>query len=235
MVRDSSSQRFGERHSFKRMKRHTNANKPSSLHVDFLGLSVEISERVVRAWKKVPEEKRFRYLERTYDAQKNERESKRPTNLQGEQDEGPLFVCTPTGPGTWKVVHGLGLGVLWSDDIKLIQAWRMGDALALRRMAARLLRGAKPKGREQIKDFLLRHWITPEAAWSPLAPNGICLIWLSVGALEELLRKVGLWDAKKTVKALEARITRLKLPKLPKAIVHLKHLQWCQDKRVVVM
>jgi hypothetical protein len=36
------------------MKQRANADKTSSLHVDFLGLTVEISERVVRAWEEVP-------------------------------------------------------------------------------------------------------------------------------------------------------------------------------------
>jgi len=227
-------------------------NKPSSLHVDFLGLTVEISERVLRAWEEIPEKKRFRYLNQTYEAQKNARELERATNLRGrreqhdEQDEGPLFVCIPGESGEWKHHHSRGviwsewkyhsLGVLWSDEVKLIRAWRRGDALALRRMAESLLRGrAKPKRGEQIRDVLLKHWMTVASAGIPLEPNGICLIWFSAGAIEEVLRTAGLCDAGKTLKAFEVRIARLKLPKLPKAIVHLKHLQWCQDKRVVVM
>ena len=213
-------------------------NKASSLHVDFLGLTVEISERVLRAWEEIPEKKRFCYLNQTYEAHRNARELERATNLPGrreqhdEQDEGPLFVCIPTGPGTW-TYHKLG--VLWFDEVKLIWAWRKGDALAVRRMAERLLRKrGKPKREEQIKDVLLKHWMTVAGAGIPLEPNGICLIWLSAGAIEELLRKAGLWDARKTLEALEARISRLKLPKLPKSIVHLKHLHWLRDKSVVI-
>jgi hypothetical protein len=69
--------------------------KASSLHVDFLGLTVEISERVLRAWEEIPEKKRFFYLNQTYAAQRNARELERATNLPGrreqhnEQDEGP--------------------------------------------------------------------------------------------------------------------------------------------------
>jgi hypothetical protein len=62
-------------------------------------------------------------------------------------------------------------------------------------MAERLLGGrGKPKGEEQIKDVLLKHWMTVASAGIPFEPNGICLIWLSAGAIEELLRKAGLWD-----------------------------------------
>jgi hypothetical protein len=62
----------------------------------------------------------------------------------------------------------------------------------------------------------------------------MCLIWLSTGAIEELLRRAGLCDAKKTLKALEARIVRLGLPRLPESIVHLRHLKWDEHDRLVV-
>jgi len=101
-------------------------------------------------------------------------------------------------------------------------------------MAERLLRGrAKPKA-EQIKDILLEHWMTPASAGIPLEPADICLIWLSAGAIEQLLRKAGVYDVGKSVKALEVRIARLTLPRLPKAIVHLKHLHWLSNMYVVI-
>jgi hypothetical protein len=232
VVRSQAIEGCCERHSSERMKQRADANKPSSLHVDFLGLTVEISERVLRAWGEVTEEQRFRYLERTYEAQRNAREVKRHSqHPDDEQDEDELAIVHVLIGSEWKYHR---LGIIRPDEVALISAYRKGDSQTVRRMAERMRKGeATPKRRDQIKDVLLAHWISPQSAGLPLEPDDICLIWFSTGAIEELLRKGGFWEVKKTVKALEARITRLRLPKLPEPIAHLKHLQW-KEKHLIV-
>jgi hypothetical protein len=143
------------------MKQRANADKTSSLHVDFLGLTVEISERVVRAWEEVPEEERFRYLERTYEAQRNAREVRRHSqHPDDEQDEDELAILHVLIGSEWKYHR---LGIIRPDEVDLIRAYRKGDSQTVRRMAERLRKGqATPKRRDQIKDVLLAHWISPQ-------------------------------------------------------------------------
>ena len=62
---------------------------------------------------------------------------------------------------------------------------------------------------------LVREWLNED---------GLCLAWFSIGALEMLLTKAGLWEAGKPVAGIRQRVRRLGLERLRRPIVRTSHV-----------
>ena len=62
---------------------------------------------------------------------------------------------------------------------------------------------------------LVRDWLNED---------GLCLAWFSIGALEMLLTKAGLWEAGKPAAGIRQRVRRLGLERLRRPIVRTSYV-----------
>ena len=190
---------------------------------EFRGLRVEIGPRVQTEWRKVPIAEKSRLLESALAAGKKHDQRFK---------YGPMIKAIEERQ-RGKARHSFSLTAILHrlddhEQIELLDAYNKRDPQALRNIAARWERQKKAadkrqetapeRGREQLHGLD----ITLFCNW--LNEDGLCLAWFSIGALEMLLRKAGLWEAGKTVEGVGQRVLRLGLESLRPAIVHTKHV-----------
>ncbi len=181
--------------------------------VEFHGLRVNISKRVLEAWRKVPIEDEIALLEITSRAMTRFRYAPMRRALEKDIESRKKFRA------------GIGEAYLQKnvsdyDRIQLIHAYDKRDWRAIRRIAAQVEAQEKamvkrPARYQGVEAVLLQDWFNRD---------GLCLAWFSFGALEALLRGATLWPVKGSVKALEKRVLRLGLKPLRPALINTKHL-----------
>ena len=183
---------------------------------EFRGLRVEIGPRVQNEWRKVSIAEESRLLESVLAAWEKHKQR---------------FVYKPISKAIEerqrrRARHAFSITAIWHrlddhEQIELLDAYYKRDPRALRNIASRWER-QKKAAPEREREQLYGLDITLVLEW--LKEDGLCLAWFSAGALKKLLRKAGLWDAKKTVAGVGQRVRRLGLKPLRPAIVHTKHV-----------
>lgn len=194
---------------------------------DFYGLRVEISRRVRSAWRRTPSEEidplwqAYSAVWKQWSSSCRNREIKRLLKKDIEYEERLRSMWT--GP-QWIADCIIPHWVIHREENELLTAYRSQDWQAVERIAQRMKAREKRSGRAEesmcapnVESALMLHW---------LDRDGLCLAWLSVGALEFVLRAAGLWQPEQSTDALRLRVQRLGLPSLKPALVHRKHVSF---------
>ena len=190
---------------------------------EFRGLRVEIGPRVQNEWRKVPIAEILRLRESVLAAWEKHKQRflyKPISKVIEERQREEARLRAEMGPH-WLNDPLIQHMVYERERIELQDAYDNRDPRALRKIASRMERQKKAADKRERERF---HGLDITLVYEWLNEDDLCLAWFSAGALEKLLRKAGLWEAKKTVEGVGQRVRRLGLKSLRPAIVHTKHM-----------
>ncbi len=191
---------------------------------EFRGLRIEIGQRVQNEWRKVPVVEILRLQESVLAAwEKHEqRFVYKPISKVIEESlrEEARLRAELKGP------HCLNDALIRHrvnnrERIELLAAYEKRNPKVLRKIASRMERKEQTVDKRKRERFhglditLVREWLNED---------GLCLAWFSIGALEMLLRKAGLWDVGKPPAGIRQRVTRLGLERLRRPIIRTSHV-----------